>query len=346
MDAPLFSIILPVYNGTRYLREAIESVQAQTERSWELIALDDGSADGSGEMLEKLAAADSRIRFVRHANCGVATTRNRGLAAAHGYYVTFLDQDDLLHPRALSRFAAAFAETGADAVGGMAVDFLTPEGARRFCSTDNVDAKPSVVPDPVAATLHPKPPYSTGIRASVWARGYRRSALDGLKFPDGVFGADDWVFTMRVMAKVRRYAALPDTVYLHRSHPDNISAAMPMRYIVAMLDAVGVVAGEWCDDAAGPHVTRSEFAHALSSHVQLWGMMLPSLKRYSRNENRAHVQALVRLRKAGLLPFVSASHALRYWLVAHGLKSLLPVIWRRRFRNMANARANHAEEVG
>ena len=342
---PIFSIILPVYNGARFLREAVASVQAQTCGDWELIALDDGSADGSPDILADLAAADGRIRMERRPNCGVAATRNRGLSLARGRFVTFIDQDDLLHPRALARFAAAFAAAPADAVSARAVDFLSSEGARRFCAAPTADAKPVMSDSPVRDVLAPRAGVP-GVRASVWARAYLRTSLDGLSFPDGVFGADDWVFTLRVMAKIRRHATVEDVVYLHRTHADNISAAMPMRYILAMLGAVETVAAEWCDAPDGPHVPRAEFARALASHVQLWGLLLPCLKWYPREERRALSAALMRLRAAGLLPFTSPGHALRYLLVRHGLTSLLPLFWRRRFRSMAKARANHAEEVG
>ncbi len=346
MESPLFSVILPVHNGARYLRDAVASVCAQTCADWELIALDDGSTDDSPSILRELVAADARIRAASHANCGVATTRNRGLELSRGRYVTFLDQDDILHPRALARLVAAFESTSADVVSGRATDFLTTDGARRFCSAASTDSAPVVSSSPVHDTLHPKPPYTASVRASVWARGYRHESIAGIRFPDGVFGADDWVFTMRVMAKVARHASLEDVVYLHRSHPHNISSDLPMRYIAAMLRAVVTVAAEWCDAPDGPQVPRAEFARALASHVQLWGLMLPCLKTYTPAENRELASALSNLRSAGLLPFVSPGHAMRYFLVRAGLKSLLPVFWRRRFRNMARARANHAEEVG
>jgi glycosyltransferase involved in cell wall biosynthesis len=343
LDSPLFSVILPAYNGERYLREAVESVRAQTCADWELLALDDGSKDSSPAVLEALAANDPRIRVERRQNGGVAAARNRGLSMARGKYVTFLDQDDLLHPRALERFAAAFAATSADAVSGRAYDFLTTGGAMRFFENCAPSGVPSVSETPVHEVLHPRP-KAPGVRASVWARAYLRSAIAGLSFPDGVFGADDWVFTMRVMAKIGRHATLEDVVYMHRSHPDNISSAMPMRYILAMLGAVETVAAEWCD--AGPRVPRDEFARALAGHVQLWGLLLPCLKVYSRDEDHALGKALLRLRRMGLLPFSSAGHALRYVLVRIGWKRLLPALWPGRFRKMATARANHAEEVG
>ncbi len=337
--------MMPVYNGARYLREAVESVFAQTFDGWELIALDDGSSDGSLAILEEAAASDPRVRVESGANSGVAATRNRGLSLARGRYVTFIDQDDLLHPMALERFSGAFAATSACAVSGRAVDFLTSDGARRFCSASAASSSPALSESPVYDVLRPKQGVP-GVRASVWARAYSREAIAGLSFPDGVFGADDWVFTMRVMAKISRHAMLDDVVYLHRSHGDNVTSAMPMRYILAMLHAVETVASEWCDSATGPRVSKAEFAKALSSHVHLWGVMLPCLKRYSRDERRELASALSELRRAGLMPFTSTGHALRYFCVRHGIMSLVPLFWRRRFKSMARARANHSEEVG
>lgn len=342
--SPVFSVIMPVYNGARHVREAIASVMAQTLPSVELIAIDDGSNDDSASILAEAAMADARIRVESRENRGVAATRNQGLAMARGEYVTFLDQDDILPPYALERLYGAFKLTGADAVSGKALDFYTLDGARRFCEVPHAATEPVEVKSPVENTLSPERPGVTNVRASVWARGYRRAALSGLSFPDGVFGADDWIFTMRVMLHVGRHAALSDTVYLHRRHPDSVSSMLPMRYIIAMLDAVETIAHEWCDDARA--VSREAFAKALSSHVQLWGMMLPALKRYSAEEERSLSQTLGRLRSQGLVPFVSRGHAMRYFLVRHGLKSLLPVFWPRRFKNMSKARNNRAEEIG
>ena len=345
LDMPVFSIIMPVFNGVSYLREAVDSVRTQKFGDWELLAIDDGSSDGSRTLLEELAAAEPRIRVCPQSNCGVASARNRGLSLARGKYVTFIDQDDLLHPLALERLYAVFAATPVDAVSARAVDFLTTGGARKFCAAETGTGAYAVSEDPPSDVLRPRS-GSPGVRASVWARGYLREAIAGISFPDGVFGADDWVFTMRVMSKIARHAMLDDVVYLHRSHPGNISSALPMRYILAMLGAVETIASEWCDAADGPHVPRAGFARALSSHVHLWGMMLPCLKKYPAAETKELSAALLRLRRAGLMPFTSVGHAMRYFCVRHGLKSLVPLFWRKRFRTMAKARANHAEEIG
>ena len=103
VKAPTVSVIMPVYNGERYLREAIDSVLAQTLQSWELIVVDDGSSDGSPSILGSLS--DSRVCVLKQANAGEAAARNAGLAAASGEYIAFLDQDDMYAHTALADYA-------------------------------------------------------------------------------------------------------------------------------------------------------------------------------------------------------------------------------------------------
>jgi glycosyltransferase involved in cell wall biosynthesis len=98
----LVSVVLPAFNGERFLAEAIESVLAQTWSPVQLIVVDDGSTDASGEI-----ARAYPITCLRQPNRGVAAARNRGLEAAQGELISFLDQDDLWLPRKLERQVAA-----------------------------------------------------------------------------------------------------------------------------------------------------------------------------------------------------------------------------------------------
>ncbi len=91
---PIVSVIIPVYNGARYLRAALESVFAQTYRSFEVIVVDDGSADDSGI----IAQSFPEVRYLHQTNQGVAAARNHGIEAARGEFFAFLDQDDLWTP--------------------------------------------------------------------------------------------------------------------------------------------------------------------------------------------------------------------------------------------------------
>jgi len=101
---PDVSVIIPVYNGERYIAKTIESVIAQTEPAWELIAVNDGSPDNSLEILERYAGKmPDQIRVITVSNGGVSRARNTGIAAAQGAYIAFLDQDDLFAPDKLRR---------------------------------------------------------------------------------------------------------------------------------------------------------------------------------------------------------------------------------------------------
>ena len=92
----LVSIITPLYNGERYIRDTIASVQSQTYKNWEMVIVDDGSTDDSQNIVMELAAKDQRICYYKNeCNMGVAETRNRAIQLAKGKYIAFLDSDDL-----------------------------------------------------------------------------------------------------------------------------------------------------------------------------------------------------------------------------------------------------------
>jgi glycosyltransferase involved in cell wall biosynthesis len=103
------SVVMPVYNGQAFLREAIESVLAQTHSDLELVAIDDGSTDDSPAILAELAAADPRVRVIRQANGGGARARNRALQEARAEWIINLDQDDVMLPNRIERQLAFLA---------------------------------------------------------------------------------------------------------------------------------------------------------------------------------------------------------------------------------------------
>lgn len=107
------SIIVPVYNAEKYIRETVESVRAQTCENWELLLVEDGSADGSLHLLEEMEKEDTRIRVIRQENGGAAKARNHGLLEAEGRFVAYLDADDLWSPDKLEKQLAFMAEKDA-----------------------------------------------------------------------------------------------------------------------------------------------------------------------------------------------------------------------------------------
>lgn len=114
MEQGMISIILPIYNAEKYLHETIQSVLNQTYSNFELIAVNDGSTDGSMNVLQQIV--DDRLRIIDKKNTGVSDTRNVALKAAQGEYVCFLDADDYYAPFYLQRMHETAVDKDADMV--------------------------------------------------------------------------------------------------------------------------------------------------------------------------------------------------------------------------------------
>ena len=103
-DQPLVSVVIPAYNRAQKLEAAVKSIQAQTYANWEAIIADDGSKDDTQEVVQRLMAADKRIRYIRHeTNRGAQAARNSGIKAAQGEWIAFLDSDDTWLTESLQR---------------------------------------------------------------------------------------------------------------------------------------------------------------------------------------------------------------------------------------------------
>lgn len=103
MQDNLISIVIPVYNAEKFIEETVSSVINQTYTEWELLLVNDGSTDGSGDIIDRLAESDSRIKVFHIVNGGAAKARNAGTKHAKGRYLAFLDADDLWEKEKLEK---------------------------------------------------------------------------------------------------------------------------------------------------------------------------------------------------------------------------------------------------
>jgi glycosyltransferase involved in cell wall biosynthesis len=122
------TVLMPVYNGAAYLEAAIESIRRQTHSDFEFLIVDDGSTDGSGEILQGFAARDPRIRLIHGRHEGIAAARNRGLALARGTLIVCMDHDDVAMPERIERQLAYLAEHPEVAVVGAALRLINKDG--------------------------------------------------------------------------------------------------------------------------------------------------------------------------------------------------------------------------
>ena len=201
--APRVSIIMPVRNGARHIREAVESVLAQTLGDLELIIVDDGSSDSTLDVLGTFE--DSRLVFVPQPHRGMGSSRNAGLAIARGKYIAHFDHDDIWPLDRLERLVSTLdANPDIDACFGAAVEFADPAVEGRF----TVRLEPIVTRFP-----------TTGLIRAAFHR--KVGPFHSLPFGDQV----DW--SMRALDISMRYSACNDVVLRRRIHDSNNSHQNP-----------------------------------------------------------------------------------------------------------------------
>ena len=103
----MYSVVIPVYEAKNSLERCVGSWLGQTKGDLELILVDDGSGDGSGELCDALAGQDARVRVIHQKNAGVSAARNAGMDAAQGTYLFFTDSDDYVEPDYLEKWTGA-----------------------------------------------------------------------------------------------------------------------------------------------------------------------------------------------------------------------------------------------
>lgn len=215
--AALISIVMPVYNGEKFLESAIQSVLAQTYPHWELIVVDDGSRDGSAGIIHSFQ--DERIRYIYQENRGQAAALNTGLDAARGEYVTTLDADDWLANDSLRARAVVFAaHPEYDVVYADGV-YCNEAGERLLGFSEHM---PAGLEGDVYDTLIVSPFYGTG--ATVLER---RSILleRKIRYDEEIVWCQDWDIYIRV-AEQAKFGFAPEIAINYRLHGAGMTTSM------------------------------------------------------------------------------------------------------------------------
>lgn len=223
MQNGLLSVIVPVYQAERYLAECLDSILRQTYHNLEVIAVDDGSTDGSADILREYAARDARIRVCRHAeNMGLLRARVTGIKAAGGAYIGFVDSDDVIASDYFRPMLALAESSAADMVTATTV-YQAETGERyvynrcdRFRLAD-IDAQ-----SPFAAFWG-----MTGANMelhTVWNKLYTRRLLNRClpwleKLDEHIVMAEDVAFSCITFFYTQKTAHMPYSYYFYRQHP-------------------------------------------------------------------------------------------------------------------------------
>ena len=214
---PLISVIIPVYKAERFLATCLDSLLSQTYTNTELILINDGSPDNSGQICEEYAAKDSRIRVVHKENGGVSSARNLGLSLFKGEYVAFVDSDDAVAPTFLEERYRNAVNTGSDA---SICDFLLVKENGPFTAPADSNYELLTFPKAEGVRNAIVCKYYAG---SCWSILFNRKLVEGVRFNEQVHFAEDVLFVLEALLRADRICFTRKPLYFYVDHPTSSS---------------------------------------------------------------------------------------------------------------------------
>lgn len=208
---PKVSIIVPVYKAEKSLARCVDSILNQEFRDFELILMDDGSKDRSGEICDGYARADARVVVVHKENTGVSDTRNQAIARARGTFLQFVDSDDWLTADATKLMVRAAEETGCDMV---IADFYRVVG-EMVSRKGDIDADQVIGREAFVGFMMENPAdYYYGV---LWNKLYRRSLVEahGIRMDAKLSWCEDFLFNLEYVRYATTFYALRTPVYYY-----------------------------------------------------------------------------------------------------------------------------------
>lgn len=257
-DHPLLSVIVPVYNTETYLNHCLDSILAQDFTDYELILVDDGSTDRSGDICDRYAAAHPHIRCLHQTNGGHTCARQNGVRASRGEYIAFVDSDDWIDPGMYRRMCRAAKETGADIIH---CDFtaVMPHKSK-VCGTpfspglyDKKQLENTVYPSMIYFGTY----FVFGIAPNLWNKLFRRSILEHYLFrlPHDIIVGEDGPITYACMLEAASVYFCEEAFYNYRSNTDSVSHHMNAKRLAenhVMFDTYR----QFIDTAAYPYIQK------------------------------------------------------------------------------------------
>lgn len=293
---PRVAIVLPVFNVERYLPECLDSLLAQTYGNFEIIAVNDGSTDGSGAVLASYSVRHPRLHVVTQQNGGIAAARNTALGRIEENgtfdYVSFVDSDDRVEPVFIAELVAAAEKSNADIA---CCGYYKFDESRRWTEGTKREAC-SFGPEEYAELVFSVRDWRhvNGGGGMVWKCLFREKTVSGLRFPEDRRVLEDEPYCVLAAGRSSSVAFVPDTLYGYRMRANSL--IRQESFELAKLNARRL-----CLDSASnaPERVRNaisgEFAGAFLSFVRRTG-------KYPDFDLTPYLPAVSQAAKAGYLP--------------------------------------------
>ncbi len=273
---PKVSIIVPIYNAEKVVDRCIQSILKQTYQDFELLLMDDGSRDSSGEICDRAAEEDSRVRVIHKENSGVSDTRNQALKLATGEYIQFLDADDWITENATELFVRTMEQNDVDMV---ISDFYRVNG-------ENVAKKGAIEKDGLmtlkefTGELITRPAdFYYGV---LWNKFFKRSVLEeyDIHMDENISWCEDFIFNLEYFKHCKNVFVLKVPLYYYvKTEGSLVSQGMSVKNTVMTKQLVFKYYSAYCLEVFGQeeYEKRRLTVYRYFVDTARDGMMLPSV---------------------------------------------------------------------
>ena len=218
----MVSIIIPVYNVQDYLARCVDSVLTQTYTDLEIILVDDGSIDISGDICDEYALHDARVRVIHKENGGLSDARNAGLDVVRGNYVAFIDADDYVHPSFLELLLKTINETGAQIAVSTWQELKDGDKPRKV-KTKRPRCTILTQEEAISSVF-----YQKKLNHSACSRIFETHLFNNLRFPEGML-YEDLAIIYPLLCKVEKVALINTPMYYYMHRQGSIITTMSLR---------------------------------------------------------------------------------------------------------------------
>lgn len=308
------SVIIPVHNGESYLEKCIESIVGQDYEELEILIVNDGSADQTAAVCEKLAEKDGRVRVMTLPDLGVSAARNRGLEQARGAYIMFVDADDRLRPGVLGRLYEQLLATDSDMAGCGFAAWSSEEEWERLSEkpgtcAGTAESFPVVTYD---SDSYLKNALLKG-NTRCWSKLYKRSLIGQVRFREGLTIGEDMLFLAELLPHIKRVS---ETAYPGYGYYQNPDGAMQRPFTQAYMDQI------YCWEAVGELLAKRGDSLTPQLHAQTMVAIMLTVGKIALLSGRERKKAEKCLREChGKLKTLAKERDSYVWLPAgYGIK--------------------------
>lgn len=265
---PRLSIIIPIYNKGKYLPECIESVLAQTYTDFELILVNDGSKDSSGDVCDKYATEDKRVKVRHKVNGGVSSARNAGIDMSSGEYLGFVDADDILVETMYETLVRNLEQYDAD---------ISICGVKRVSPSHELHLKVDETVTVFSADEALRKFFNGSILMSTYEKVFRRNIVDNIRYEPPLY--EDTYYNFQAIQASHRIVASPDMLYLYMIRENSSSMAPFNQQYMNTLQLSNRMISD-CEAVSPGHIPDAKL-FSFNQHMFVLNLLLvSSIKRF------------------------------------------------------------------